>query len=44
MDFFLIFFTSEDKTLETSSCQVFTIIKWIQWEWFSFKIRWWFSC
>jgi len=30
MDFLKIFFTSEDKILETISCQVFTTIKWIQ--------------
>jgi len=42
MDFLKIFFTSEDKILETNSCQVFATIKCLQWEWF--KVSWWFSC
>jgi len=29
-DYFKSFFTSEDKTLDTTSCQVFTTIKWLQ--------------
>jgi len=41
MDFLKIFLTSE-KILETTSCQVFTTIQWLQWEWFSFKVSWWF--
>jgi len=43
MDFMKFFFTSADKILETTSCQVFSRVKWIQWEWFSFKDSWWFS-
>jgi len=31
IDFLKIFFTSEDKILETTSCQVFTTVKWVQW-------------
>jgi len=38
IDFLIFFFTSEDKILETTSCQVCTTIKWMQWEWFSFEI------
>jgi len=44
MDFLKIFFTSEDKILEMTSCQVFATISWLQWEWFSFKVSWRFSC
>jgi len=36
MDFLKIFFTSEDKTLDTTSFQVFTTYNWLQWEWFGF--------
>jgi len=43
MDFLKIFFTSED-IFETTSCQVFTAVKWLQWERYSFKVSWWFSC
>jgi len=28
---------------ETTS-QVFTTLKWLQWEWFRFEVSWWFSC
>jgi len=44
MDFLKIFFTSEDKILETTTSQVFTAIKWLQWEWFRFTVSWWLSC
>jgi len=44
MYFLKYFFTSEAKRPETTSCQVFTTIKWLQLEWFSFKVSWWFSC
>jgi len=44
IDFMKIFFTSEGKILETTSCQVFTTAEWLQWEWFCFKVSWWFSC
>jgi len=44
MDFLKIFFTSEDKIFETTSCKVFITIKWLQWERFSFKVNWWVSC
>jgi len=44
MDFLKLIFTSEDKILETTLCLVFTTMKWLQWEWFSFKVNWWFSC
>jgi len=38
MDILKIFFTSEDKILETTSCQVFTTIKWLQWEYVVLKL------
>jgi len=44
MDFLNIFFTREHNILETTSCQAFTTIEWLQWEWFHFKVSWWFSC
>jgi len=44
MDLKKFLFTSEEKILETTFCQVFATIKWLQWEWFSFNVRWWFSC
>jgi len=44
MDCLKIFFTSEDRILETISCQVISTIKWLQWERFRFKVSWWFSC
>jgi len=43
MDLKKFFFTSKEKILETNLCQVFALIKWLQWEWFSFKVSWWFS-
>jgi len=43
-DFLKFFFTGEEKILEKTLCQVFTTIKWLQSEWFSFKVSWWFSC
>jgi len=44
MDSKKFFFTTEKKILETTFCQVFITIKWLQWEWISFKVGWWFSC
>jgi len=44
MDFKNFFLTTEEKILETTFRQVFTTIKWLQWEWSHFKVRWCFSC
>ena len=44
MDFTKFFFTTEERILGTTFCQVFATIKWLQWEWFGFKISWLFSC
>jgi len=44
MDLKKIFFTSEEKILETTFCQVLATIQWLQWEWLSFKVSRWFSC
>jgi len=39
MDLLKLFITSENKVLEMTFCQVSTTIKWLQWEWFSFKVN-----
>jgi len=44
MDFLKIFFIIEDKALETTFCLAFLTIKWLRWEWLSFKVSWWLSC
>jgi len=44
MDLKKFFLTIEERILETTFCQVFATIKWWQWEWFCFKVSWWFSC
>jgi len=32
------------KFFSQASFQVFTTIIWLQWEWFSSEVHWWFSC